>query len=377
MHIAQIAPLYETVPPKFYGGTERVVSWLTEELITLGHEVTLFASGDSVTTARLEASWPRSLRLDGSVRDPHALHMMMLERIYQRAADFDFLHFHLDYYPFSLFSRQPTPFVTTLHGRLDLPEHQPVFDTFSTIPIVSISNAQRRPFPQANWVRTVHHGLPENLLQPKPIKPTYFAFLGRIAPEKGVDRAIRIAQHCGMPFKVAAKVDSVDRGYFEEQILPMIKSARVDYIGEINDSQKSEFLSGAMAVLVPIDWPEPFGLVMIEAMACGTPVIAFNRGSVPEVIEDGLTGFIVEDINGAIGAVDRLSHLSRDKIRRRFEQRFTARRMAQDYLSVYRSMTERIAPHLRLVSDDASGGPKSAGADRSTARGQRPRAGEQ
>jgi glycosyltransferase involved in cell wall biosynthesis len=279
--------------------------------------------------------------------------MMMLERVYQRAADFDFLHFHLDYYPFSLFSRQPTPFVTTLHGRLDLPEHQPVFDTFSTIPVVSISNAQRRPLPQANWVRTVHHGLPENLLQPKPIKPSYFAFLGRIAPEKGVDRAIRIAQHCGVPLKVAAKVDNVDREYFEEQILPMIKSARVDYIGEINDSQKSEFLSGAMALLVPIDWPEPFGLVMIEAMACGTPVIAFNRGSAPEVIEDGLTGFIVEDINGAIGAVDRLSHLSRQRIRWRFEQRFTARRMAQDYLSVYRSMTDRIAPHLRLVADDA------------------------
>ena len=377
MHIAQIAPLTEAVPPRLYGGTERVVSWLTEELITLGHEVTLFASGDSVTSARLEASWPRSLRLDGSVRDPHALHMMMLERVYQRAADFDFLHFHLDYYPFSLFSRQPTPFVTTLHGRLDLPEHQPVFDTFSTIPVVSISNAQRRPLPQANWVRTVHHGLPQDLLQPKPVKPSYFAFLGRIAPEKGVDRAIRIAQHCGMPLKVAAKVDNVDREYFEEQILPMIKSARVDYIGEINDSQKSEFLSGAVAVLVPIDWPEPFGLVMIEAMACGTPVIAFNRGSAPEVIEDGLTGFIVEDINGAIGAVDRLSHLSRERIRRRFEQRFTARRMAQDYLSVYRSMTERIAPHLRLVSDHAPGGPKSARADRSTARGQRPRAGDQ
>ena len=353
MHIAQIAPLYETVPPKFYGGTERVVSWLTEELITLGHEVTLFASGDSVTSARLDSSWPRSLRLDGSVRDPNALHMMMLERVYQRAADFDFLHFHLDYYPFSLFSRQPTPFVTTLHGRLDLPEHQPVFDTFSTIPVVSISNAQRRPLPQANWVRTVHHGLPQDLLQPKPVKPSYFAFLGRIAPEKGVDRAIRIAQHCGMPLKVAAKVDIVDREYFEEQILPMIKSAKVDYIGEINDSQKSEFLSGAVALLVPIDWPEPFGLVMIEAMACGTPVIAFNRGSAPEVIEDGLTGFIVEDINGAIGAVDRLSLLSRERIRRRFEQRFTARRMAQDYLSVYRSMTDRIAPHLRLVSDDA------------------------
>ena len=207
--------------------------------------------------------------------------------------------------------------------------------------------------PQANWVRTVHHGLPENLLRPKPITPSYFAFLGRIAPEKGVDRAIRIAQHCGMPLKVAAKVDNVDREYFEEQILPMMKSAQVDYVGEINDTHKSEFLSGAMALLVPIDWPEPFGLVMIEAMACGTPVIAFNRGSAPEVIDEGVTGFVVEDINGAIGAVDRLNHLSREKIRRRFEQRFTARRMAQDYLSVYRSMTDRIAPHLRLVSDDA------------------------
>jgi glycosyltransferase involved in cell wall biosynthesis len=353
MHIAQIAPLTEAVPPKLYGGTERVVSWLTEELIALGHQITLFASGDSVTSARLEESWPRALRLDGSVRDPNALHMMMLERVYQRAGEFDILHFHLDYYPFSLFSRQPTPFVTTLHGRLDLPEHQPAFDTFSHIPLVSISNAQRRPLPQANWVRTVHHGLPENLLKPKPIKPSYFAFLGRIAPEKGVDRAIRIAQHCGAQLKVAAKVDSVDREYFEEQILPMMKSAHVDYIGEITDTHKSEFLSGALALLVPIDWPEPFGLVMIEAMACGTPVIAFNRGSAPEVIEDGLTGFIVEDINGAIGAVDRLSHLSRAAIRRRFEQRFTARRMAQDYLAVFRSISDRIAPHLRLVTDDA------------------------
>jgi glycosyltransferase involved in cell wall biosynthesis len=353
MHIAQVAPLTEAIPPKLYGGTERVVSWLTEELIALGHEVTLFASGDSVTSAQLDAVWPRALRLDGSVRDPNALHIVMLERVYQRAAEFDFIHFHLDYYPFSLFSRQPVPFVTTLHGRLDLPEHQPVFDTFPSLPVVSISNAQRRPLPQANWVRTVHHGLPQTLLQPKSVKPSYFAFLGRIAPEKGVDRAIRIAQHCGMPLKVAAKVDSVDREYFEEQIQPMMKAANVDYIGEINDAQKSEFLSGATVLLVPIDWPEPFGLVMIEAMACGTPVIAFNRGSVPEVIEDGLTGFVVEDINGAIGAVDRLSHLSRQKIRRRFEERFTARRMAQDYLGVYRRLTDKIAPHLRLVADDA------------------------
>jgi glycosyltransferase involved in cell wall biosynthesis len=352
MHIAQIAPLTEAVPPKLYGGTERVVSWLTEELIALGHEVTLFASGDSVTSARLEAAWPRALRLDGSVRDPNALHMMMLERVYQRAGEFDFLHFHLDYYPFSLFSRQSTPFVTTLHGRLDLPEHQPIFDTFATVPVVAISNAQRRPLPQANWVGTVLHGLPAQLLSPKAVKPSYFAFLGRIASEKGIDRAIRIAQHCGVPLKVAAKVDKTDQDYFVEQIEPMLKSSNVEFIGEINDIDKSEFLSGAIALLVPIDWPEPFGLVMIEAMACGTPVIAFNRGSVPEIIEDGLTGFIVEDINGAIGAVDRLGHLSRDKIRRRFEERFTARRMALDYLGVYRSMMDAVAPHLRLVAAD-------------------------
>jgi glycosyltransferase involved in cell wall biosynthesis len=353
MHIAQIAPLTEAVPPKLYGGTERVVSWLTEELIALGHDVTLFASGDSQTSARLEAMWPRALRLDGAVRDPNALHMMMLERVYQRSAEFDFLHFHLDYYPFSLFSRQPTPFVSTLHGRLDLPEHQPVFDTFGTVPVISISNSQRRPLPQAHWVRTVLHGLPERLLVPTAIKPSYFAFLGRIAPEKGIDRAIRIAQHCGVPLKVAAKVDRADRDYYDEKIQPMMKSGGVEFIGEITDKDKSEFLSGAHALLVPIDWPEPFGLVMIEAMACGTPVIAFNRGSVPEVIDEGVTGYIVEDINGAIGAVDRLDHLSREKIRRHFEQRFTARRMAQDYLSVYRSLAEKFAPHLRLVSDDA------------------------
>jgi glycosyltransferase involved in cell wall biosynthesis len=353
MHIAQIAPLTEAIPPKLYGGTERVVSWLTEELLALGHEVTLYASGDSTTAARLEAVWPRALRLDGAVRDPNALHMMMLERVYRRAGEFDFLHFHLDYYPFSLFSRQPTPFVTTLHGRLDLPEHQPVFETFRAMPVVSISNAQRRPVPRANWVRTVHHGLPIDLLRPQPVRPSYFAFLGRIAPEKGVDRAIRIAQHCGVPLKVAAKVDRADQDYYDEQIAPMLRAQNIEYVGEITDRDKSQFLSGAVALLVPIDWPEPFGLVMIEAMACGTPVIAFNRGSVPEIIDDDVTGFIVEDQTGAIGAVDRLAQLSREKIRQRFEQRFTARRMAQDYLSVYRSLMDRAAPHLRLVADEA------------------------
>jgi len=219
--------------------------------------------------------------------------------------------------------------------------------------VVSISNAQRRPLPQAHWVRTVHHGLPEQLLMPKQVRPSYFAFLGRIAPEKGVDRAIRIAQHCGVPLKIAAKVDKVDEEYFHEQIKPLLASTNVEFIGEIGDKDKSAFLSGALVLLVPIDWPEPFGLVMIEAMACGTPVIAFNRGSAPEIVDDGVTGFVVEDINGAIGAVDRLGHLSREKVRKRFEQRFTARRMAQDYLSTYRGVMDAVTPHLRLVTDEA------------------------
>src|SRR5437763_6410766 len=352
MRIAQVAPLTEAIPPKLYGGTERVVYWLTEELVALGHEVTLFASGDSQTSAKLEPFWPRALRLDGAVRDANALHMAMLEQVRRQASDFDFLHFHLDYYPFSLFSRQSTPFVTTLHGRLDLPEHQPVFDTFSSIPVVSISNAQRRPLPQARWAKTVHHGLPEKLFVPMPVKPSYFAFLGRIAPEKRVDRAIRIAERCGIPLKIAAKVDRADRDYYEEEIRPMLASPNVEYIGEIGDKDKSAFLSGAIALLVPIDWPEPFGLVMIEAMACGTPVIAFNRGSVPEIIDEGVTGFIVEDEAGAIGTVDRLAHVWREGVRRGFEERFTARRMALDYLSVYRSLMERGAPHLRLVSEE-------------------------
>ena len=362
MRIAQVAPLTEAIPPKLYGGTERVVHWLTEELVALGHDVTLFASGDSQTSAKLEPFWPRALRLDGSVRDPNALHMAMLEHVRRRADEFDFLHFHLDYYPFSLFSRQPTPFVTTLHGRLDLPEHQPVFDTFSDVPVISISNSQRRPLPQANWVRTVHHGLPEKLLAPQPAKPSYFAFLGRIAPEKRVDRAIHVAEHCGIPLKIAAKIDRADRDYHDEQIKPLLDRARnVEYIGEIGDKDKAAFLSGAIALLVPIDWPEPFGLVMIEAMACGCPVIAYNRGSVPEIIEDGVTGFIVEDEAGAIGAVDRLAHISREKVRERFEQRFTARRMALDYLAAYRGLMDRVAPRLRLISSEDAPTAVSAG----------------
>ena len=353
MRIAQVAPLTEAVPPRLYGGTERVVHWLTEELVSLGHDVTLFASGDSHTSGKLEAVWPKALRLDGAVRDPNALHMVMLERVRQKCDDeeFDFLHFHLDYYPFSLFHRQPTPFVTTLHGRLDLPEHQPVFHTFSKVPIISISNAQRRPVPHANWVRTIHHGLPENLLTPKPARPDYLAVLGRIAPEKGVDRAIRIALRSGVRLKIAAKIDRADQEYYDELIRPLISaSPLVEYIGEISDHEKSDFLSRAMGLLVPIDWPEPFGLVMIEAMACGTPVVAFNRGSVTEIVDDGLTGFIVEDEISALGVVDGLSRLNRETIRRQFEARFTARRMALDYLAAYRGLMDAAEPRIKLVS---------------------------
>ena len=350
MRIAQISPLTEAVPPKLYGGTERVISWLTEELVALGHKVTLFASGDSVTNARLEPMWPTALRLDGSVRDPNALHMSMIEQIAQRAREFDLLHFHLDYYPFSVMSRQSTPFLTTLHGRLDLPEHEPVFSTFPNVPLVSISNAQRRPAPNANWIGTVHHGMPENLLKPVPAEPSYLAFLGRISPEKRVDRAIRIAERCGLPLKIAAKVDAADHDYFEEMIRPLLTKPNVEFIGEISDAQKSEFLSNAFALLVPIDWPEPFGLVMIEAMACGAPVIAFNRGAVPELIEDGVTGFVVEDETSAVGALRHLSRLSRTVIRKRFEERFTARRMARDYLAVYRDLVGATALRPRIAS---------------------------
>jgi glycosyltransferase involved in cell wall biosynthesis len=350
MRIAQIAPLTEAIPPKLYGGTERVISWLTEELVALGHDVTLFASGDSTTSAKLRPVWPKALRLDGSVRDPCALHMMMLEQVRRGAADFDFLHFHLDYYPFSLFCRQPTPFVTTLHGRLDLPEHQPMFSTFSSIPVVSISDAQRQPVPHAGWVRTVHHGLPQRLLTPQPVKPSYLACIGRISPEKAMDRAIDIAGRCGLPIKIAAKVDKVDQDYFDEKIRPLLAQPHVEYIGEISDREKSAFLSGALALMATIDWPEPFGLVMIEALACGTPVIAFNRGSVSEIVEHGLTGFIVEDEAGAVRAVDEIAQLSRRRIRERFEHRFTARRMAQDYLAVYRDLMEAAEPLPRLVA---------------------------
>jgi len=339
MRIAQIAPLTESVPPKLYGGTERIVSFLTDELVGLGHEVTLFASGDSVTSAKLEAMCPRALRLDSGIRDHLAPQILALEQVFRRSADFDVLHFHVDYLSFPLFSRQATPFLTTLHGRLDMPEIWPLYEAFPGVPLVSISDAQRVPMPRAKWAATIHHGIPENLLTPLPAAgPSYLAFLGRIAPEKRVDRAIEIARRSGLPLKIAAKVDRVDREYFDEQIRPILADAHVEFVGEIGDHEKAEFLSGAHALLFPIDWPEPFGLVMIEAMACGVPTIAFGSGSVPEVIEDGRTGFIVADVAAAAEAVGRIPSLPRDAVRRRFEERFTARRMALDYEALYRRL---------------------------------------
>ncbi|ARF84276.1 glycosyltransferase [Burkholderia cenocepacia] len=305
----------------------------------MGHDVTLFASGDSQTSAKLEACWPQALRLDPTIRDVMAPHMLLLEQVRRRAEEFDVLHCHIDYYPFSLFSRQPVPHLTTMHGRLDLPELQPIFNAFSDVPVVSISDNQRIPLPQANWLSTVYHGLPENLLTPIPnVKPSYLAFLGRISPEKRVDTAIRIAEQAGLPIKIAAKLDKADRAYYEEKIKPLFALPHVEYIGEISESEKTEFLGNAHALLFPIDWPEPFGLVMIEAMACGTPVIAFKRGSVPEVIDNGVSGFVVEDELSAVAALKRLDTLPREKVRAAFEARFSSKVMAQNYVKGYEEL---------------------------------------
>jgi glycosyltransferase involved in cell wall biosynthesis len=350
MRIAQIAPLTESVPPRTYGGTERVVSYLTEELVAMGHEVTLFASGDSITDAELDATWPCALRFDKTLRDAMAPIMLQMERIYQRAHEFDILHCHLDYWPFSMLSRQATPYMTTLHGRLDLPELAPVFECFPDVPVVSISDAQRRPLAHANFIGTVYHGLPPDLLTPRTRSRDYVAFLGRICPEKAPDRAIRIARAAGIKLKIAAKIDRVDQAYFETQIRPLIDGNQIELVGEIGDAEKPAFLSGAKAMLLPIDWPEPFGLVMIEAMACGTPTIAFPAGSVPEVIDHGVTGFIVHDETQAVAALNRLDVFSADRIRQVFETRFTARRMAEDYLAIYRRIALRARPALRIVT---------------------------
>ncbi len=335
MRIAQVAPLYESTPPQLYGGTERVVSYLTEELVRQGHDVTLFASGDSVTAAELIAPCERALRLSPDCRDPLAYHMIMLDEVFRRAEDFDIIHFHVDYLHFSISSRTEVAHLTTLHGRLDLPELPRVYRHFRDVPLVSISDSQRRPIWWANWRATVYHGLPEDLYSLDSNPGGYLAFIGRISPEKRVDRAIKIAQRVGMPIRIAAKVDKVDAEYFEEQIKPLLDHPLVEYIGEIGEHEKQEFLGGAYALLFPIDWPEPFGLVMIEAMACGAPVIAFRNGSVPEIIEDGRTGFVVSSIEEAAAAVRRVESLSRAECRRSFEKRFTASRMAKNYVAEY------------------------------------------
>ncbi len=342
MRIAQIAPLFEAVPPKLYGGTERVVYSLTEELVAMGHDVTLFASGDSITSARLEPVWPRALRLDPEIRDWVSTYAILMEYVRQRSDAFDVLHFHVDYWPNSLFSRQDVPFLTTLHGRLDLPEFAAVYRMFPKVPLISISNNQRTPVPDLGWAATVYHGMPQYLLTPQPVsgERDYFAFLGRISPEKGIERAIRIAQACGVTLKVAAKVDKADEEYFKSDVEPLLSTGGVEFIGEINDAQKPAFLSGAKALMFAIDWPEPFGLVMIEAMACGCPVIAFRRGSVPEVMDDGVTGFIVDNVEEAIAACGRLPEIDRDGVRAQFDKRFTARRMASDYVDVYQKLID-------------------------------------
>src|SRR5262245_49830596 len=346
MRIAQIAPLTEAVPPKQYGGTERVVSYLTEELVRQGHDVTLFASGDSRTSARLVAACDRSLRLDKRCVDELAHHLLLLERVFQRAEQFDVIHFLVDHLHFPLSRRQPYAQLTTLHGRLDIPDLVPLYEEFDEMPLVSISNAQREPLPWANWLGTIHHGLPEKLYRPRTAPGTYLAFLGRVCPEKRVDRTIEIARRTGIPLKIAAKIDPTNEDYYEREIVPLLDGANdslIEFVGEIGEAQKGEFLGHACALLFPIDWPEPFGLVMIEAMACGTPVIAYRAGSVPEVLEDGRTGFIVNGMQAAIAAVSRVREISREECRKAFEERFSVRRMARDYVRIYEQLAAQAA----------------------------------
>ena len=339
MRIAQIAPLAESVPPRLYGGTERVVAYLTEELVRLGHQVTLFASGDSASPARLVPCTPRALRLDPAVRDPLPHLILMLERVRQRAHEFDVLHFHIE--PplhFPLFRPLKGKTVTTLHGRLDLPDLQPLLAEFADMPLVSISDSQRAPAPGQNWLATVYHGLSPRVC-PCTVAPQgrYFAFLGRVSPEKGLDRAIEIARRAGVALRVAAKVDPADEGYFRGCIAPLL-GGPIEFVGEVGEQEKPSFLGNASALLFPIDWPEPFGLAMIEAMACGTPVLAWRNGAVPEVVENGLTGYIVDSLDAAVAKVPALMALDRTQVRRRFEARFSVFRMTQDYLEVYRSL---------------------------------------
>jgi glycosyltransferase involved in cell wall biosynthesis len=350
MRIAQVAPLYESVPPRLYGGSERVVSYLTEELVRMGHEVTLFASGDSMTSARLVPMCDGALRLNGCL-DPIARHLVMVERLWKTADAFDIIHAHIDYLIFPAARRMPVPVVTTLHGRLDLPDLVPVFDEYRDLPLVSISNAQQKPLSGVNWIRTIHHGLPDGLHWPGEGAGGYLAFIGRICREKRVDTAIRLAIRIGMPLKIAAKVDEVDVEYFRSEIEPSLSHPLVEYIGEIDEERKRSFLGDAYAMLFPIEWPEPFGLAMIEAMACGTPVIARRHGSVPEIVDHGVTGFIFETEEEAVESIEKAGRLDRTAIRDVFERRFHVSRMAGEYLEAYTAVLEdRERRRARLVA---------------------------
>ena len=347
MRIAQIAPLYESVPPRLYGGTERVVSHLTEQLVKLGHDVTLFASGDSLTAARLVSPCSAALRLNPKSVDPLPYHIISLDQVARRAEDFDVLHFHTDYFHFPLSRNLQLPSLTTLHGRLDIADLQPLYGCFPDAPLISISHSQRGPLPDANWIANIHHGLPPSLYKPRFERGDYLAFLGRISPEKRPDRAIKIALQSGMKLKIAAKIDRVDRDYFDTTIKPLLHEPSIEFIGEIGDHEKSEFLGNAYAYLFPIDWPEPFGLTMIEAMACGTPTIAFRCGSVPEIIADRVTGFIVDDVKCAVACVHRINEIERRTCRAVFEQRFSVERMTGEYVSLYkRVLGELTEPEL-------------------------------
>jgi glycosyltransferase involved in cell wall biosynthesis len=343
MRIAQVSPLYESVPPQQYGGTERVVSYLTEELVRQGHEVTLFASGDSSTSAKLVACCPRSLRTDPGCADPMVHHYLMLEKVFSLASEFELIHFHIDYLHFPLSRWRGMIQLSTLHGRLDIPDLMMLYEEFREMPLISISDAQRTPIPSAVWLGTVYHGLPEDLFSFHETPGNYLAFLGRISPEKRVDRAIEIAKRIGMPLRIAAKTDKVDQEYFEAVIKPLLDHRLIEFVGEIGGREKEEFLGNAYAVLFPIDWPEPFGLVMIEAMACGTPVIAWRHGSVPEVMEDGVTGFIVEELDEAVQAIEKLASFDRRQCRQVFEKRFTADRMASDYVNIYERFAGKVS----------------------------------
>lgn len=349
MRIAQVAPLHESVPPHGYGGTERVVSYLTEELVKRGHDVTVFASGDSVTQARLECVADKALRLGGGCFDPLIPHTQLFGKVARMADAFDILHFHTDYLHFPLARVLRRPHVTTLHGRLDIPDLVPLYQEFTDIPVVSISDHQREPLPFADWQGTVYNGIPEDLFTFRQHGGSYLLFLGRISPEKGVEEAIRIAEQAGMAIRVSGKIDKVDEDYFRERIKPLLKQPFVEFIGELEQAEKDELLGGAYATLFPIAWPEPFGLVMIESMACGTPVIAYRKGSVPEVMQEGLSGFIVNDLEEAVSAVERVGSLERYRVRHYFEERFSAARMTNDYLDVYQVLMNPVNRPRRVA----------------------------